>query len=133
MPTLTELHFQRLLDHAQQTLLDHEHYYQDRDPHYREVLALVEDLSELLLEVRRDRAALEEIVRIWGDFEAHTTGGASPDVHAHAVRMANAARHALGLPERKVTGDEPVTVVETVQLRVVAAAEPIPHALLPDP
>lgn len=91
MPAFTEARIQRFLDHAQRSLLAHEHYDQARDPAYHEVLEFVDEVVELLMEVRKERAALQQIAGMWDELDD------TDDPFDPAVRMCGIARRALGI------------------------------------
>lgn len=94
MPTLSEDRIQRFLDHAQMSIHFHEHGQQARDPRYREILEFVDEIVDLLFEVRRERAALERIAAEW---ESCTS--ADPATRERmAIALCTVAREALGLP-----------------------------------
>lgn len=95
MSTVNEARIQRFLDHAQQSLLAHEHYNQARDPAYHEVLEFVDEVVDLLMEVRRERAALQQIAGMWDELED------TDDSFDPAVRMCGIARRALGVPAER--------------------------------
>jgi hypothetical protein len=84
MPLVTEAHLQHVVDHAQQSLHSHEGYLQ-RDTAYREILQFVDEMVDLILAVRRERAALEEIVRI----------GAAADGNPEALAASAGQMHAI--------------------------------------
>ncbi len=93
MMPLTEERIQRFLDHAQLSLYTHE-----RDTSYAEILEFVDELIDLLIEVRRERAVLVEIAGLWEQCcAAASDGKADPEL---ALRMCTAARRALALPVR---------------------------------
>ncbi len=91
MRSLTEERIQHFIDHAQLSLYTHE-----RDTSYAEILEFVDELIDLLLEVRRERAALEEIAEMWAECCAAARQGHADPVLA--LRMCAAARRVLGLP-----------------------------------
>jgi hypothetical protein len=96
MPALTDARLQNFIDHAQLSLHSHELYRKSRDPSYQEILSFVEEMVDLLLELRRERAALEEIAHTWGEcLERREMGDPSAEM---AMHMCMKARLALGMP-----------------------------------
>jgi hypothetical protein len=95
MPALSEARIQYFIDHAQSTLFLHDHYRPGRDHAYQEALEFVDELVDLLLEIRRERAALERIAAMREECErAARSGRADPGL---ALRMCDIACDALGL------------------------------------
>ncbi len=91
MTTLSERRMQLFVEHAQITLHGHENART-----YREVLEWVDEIVDLLIEVRRERAALDRIAAMWDDCrEGVRTGRVDPQL---AVRMCAIAREIRGLP-----------------------------------
>jgi hypothetical protein len=90
MIILSESRIQQVVHQAQLSLYVHE-----RDGSYAEILELVDEMVDLLMEVRRDRAALEEIAARLP--EARLAAGRGEQGGALALRMCAAARAALGL------------------------------------
>jgi hypothetical protein len=92
MRTLTERRIAEFVQQAQFSLYVHE-----RDTVYPEILELVDEMVDLLVEVRRDRAALEAIAaRREEALVAARSGTPGADL---ALRMCGTARVALGLGE----------------------------------
>lgn len=94
MTSLTEARIQRFLEHAQMSLFVHEHGHQARDPQYREILEFVDEIVDLLSEVRRERAALERIAGRWEACVASDPGTRQ----RMALEMCAVARQALAMP-----------------------------------
>lgn len=91
MNNLTERRIEQVIHQAQLSLHVHE-----RDQVYPEILELVDEMVDLLMEVRRDRAALAEIASRWDEAAACSRrGGPGADL---ALRMCGTARATLGLP-----------------------------------
>jgi hypothetical protein len=93
---LTESRIRSFIEHAQQRLHLHDQYQHDRDHAYQEALEFVDELIDLMWEVRRERAALEAIAAMWDEC---TEGLSSEELRSdRAVRMCAIARDALGQP-----------------------------------
>lgn len=93
MASLTESRLQTFLEHAQRSLYNHDVYMRARDPAYREILEFVEELVDVTLELRRERAALARIAGMWSECER---GASDPEACADlARRMCMIARGTL--------------------------------------
>lgn len=90
MTTLSERRMQLFVEHAQIALHGHENART-----YREVLEWVDEIADLLIEVRRERAALDRIAAMWDECVECARGG-RPDPQL-AVRMCAIAREVRGL------------------------------------
>jgi hypothetical protein len=87
MATLSERRIEQVFQHAQLSLYVHE-----RDSSYGEILELVDEMVDLLIEVRRERAALQEIASKWGEATAMPAGDRSRML---ALSLCATARAAL--------------------------------------
>jgi hypothetical protein len=94
MIILTETRIEQVVQQAQLSLYVHE-----RDGSYPEILELVDEMVDLLMEVRRDHTALQEIAALWPEARAaalrHEAGAQL------ALRMCVSARNALGMRATK--------------------------------
>jgi hypothetical protein len=90
MKILSESRIQQVVQQAQLSLYVHE-----RNGSYPEILELVDEMVDLLVEVRRDRAALAEIAARLPEVRAAVLRR-EPGAEL-ALRMCATARHALGL------------------------------------
>jgi hypothetical protein len=91
MRSLSESRIQQVIEQVQLSLLLHE-----RDISYPEILELADEMADLLVEIRRDRAALREIASAWD--EVLTAAHRREPAADLAVRMCGTARAVLGLP-----------------------------------
>ncbi len=110
MKMLSESRIQQVVQQAQLSLYVHE-----RDGSYPEILELVDEMVDLLMEVRRDRAALGEIAARFPEVRASMLRK-EPGAEL-ALRMCATARHALGLradsadaPQQALPAPEPLTL-----------------------
>jgi hypothetical protein len=87
MATLTDRRIEQVFQQAQLSLYVHE-----RDSSYGEILELVDEMVDLLIEVRRERAALQEIASRWGDAVSSPAGDGS---RLLAISLCATARAAL--------------------------------------
>jgi hypothetical protein len=95
MASLTESRLQAFLEHAQHSLYQHDVYLRTRDPAYREILEFVEELVDVTLELRRERAALSRIAGMCSECERSASDPvACADL---ARRMCMIARGTLGV------------------------------------
>lgn len=97
MASLSERRIEHAIQLAQLSLYVHE-----RDTMYPEILELVDEMMELLGEVRRDRAVLLRIASRWDEVvELSQKGGESALL---AMELCNTARAALDLPRQQLPG-----------------------------
>jgi hypothetical protein len=96
MIILSESRIQQVVQQAQLSLYVHE-----RDGSYPEILELVDEMVDLLMEVRRDRAALQEIAAQWP--EARGAALREEPGAELALRMCATALTALGLQAERLT------------------------------
>jgi hypothetical protein len=89
MATLSERRIQQVFQQAQLSLYVHE-----RDSSYGEILEMVDEMVDLLIEVRRERAALQEIASRWKEAAAMPAGEGS---RLLALSLCARAREALDL------------------------------------
>jgi len=84
MASLTESRLQSFLEHAQKSLYQHDVYMRGRDPAYREIMEFVEELVDVTLELRRERAALARIAGMWSECERNAS---NPEACADLARQ----------------------------------------------
>jgi hypothetical protein len=108
MATLSERRIQQVFQQAQLSLYVHE-----RDSSYGEILELVDEMVDLLIEVRRERAALQEIASRWKEAAATPAGEGS---RLLALSLCARARQALDAGGEEI--DLPAAEVRAVTVSV---------------